>query len=80
VLVFDEPTSAMDSQTETSLIQRLRDELKDRTLVLITHRPPLLALVSRILLIERGRVAMDGPRDDVLKQITRQQAPPTKAA
>ncbi|HEX8513137.1 MAG TPA: type I secretion system permease/ATPase [Allosphingosinicella sp.] len=80
VLVFDEPTSAMDAQTETALIQRLRDELKDRTLVLITHRPPLLALVSRIMLIERGRVAMDGPRDEVLKQITRQQTPPTKAA
>jgi ATP-binding cassette subfamily C protein LapB len=80
VLVFDEPTSAMDNQTETALIQRLREELKDRTLVLITHRPPLLALVSRIMLIERGRVAMDGPRDEVLKQITRQQTPPTKAA
>jgi ATP-binding cassette subfamily C protein LapB len=80
VLVFDEPTSAMDAQTETALIQRLRDELKDRTLVLITHRPPLLALVSRIMLIERGRVALDGPRDEVLKQITRQQTPPTKAA
>jgi ABC-type protease/lipase transport system fused ATPase/permease subunit len=40
----------------------------------------LLALVSRIMLIERGRVAMDGPRDEVLKQITRQSAPPTKAA
>jgi ATP-binding cassette subfamily C protein LapB len=80
VLVFDEPTSAMDAQTETALIQRLREELKDRTLVLITHRPPLLALVSRIMLIDKGRVAMDGPRDEVLKQITRQQTPPTKAA
>jgi ATP-binding cassette, subfamily C, bacterial LapB len=80
VLVFDEPTSAMDAQTETALIHRLRDELKDRTLVLITHRPPLLALVSRIMLIEKGKVAMDGPRDEVLKQITRQQTPPTKAA
>jgi ATP-binding cassette subfamily C protein LapB len=80
VLVFDEPTSAMDAQTETALIQRLREELKDRTLVLITHRPPLLALVSRIMLIDKGKVAMDGPRDEVLKQITRQQTPPTKAA
>jgi ATP-binding cassette subfamily C protein LapB len=79
VLVFDEPTSAMDSQTETGLIQRLQEELKDRTLVLITHRPPLLALVSRIMLIDRGKVVADGPRDEVLKQITRQ-APPTKAA
>jgi ATP-binding cassette subfamily C protein LapB len=80
VLVFDEPTSAMDSQTETALIQRLQEETRGRTLVLITHRPPLLALVSRIMLVDRGKVIMDGPRDDVLKQITRQQTPPTKAA
>jgi ATP-binding cassette subfamily C protein LapB len=80
VLVFDEPTSAMDSQTETALIQRLQEETKGRTLVLITHRPPLLALVSRIMLVDRGRVIADGPRDEVLKQITRQQTPPTKAA
>lgn len=80
VLVFDEPTSAMDSQTETALIQRLQEETKGRTLVLITHRPPLLALVSRIMLVEKGKVVLDGPRDEVLKQITRQQTPPTKAA
>ncbi|MFL6844990.1 MAG: type I secretion system permease/ATPase [Allosphingosinicella sp.] len=80
VLVFDEPTSAMDAQTETALLQRLQEELKDRTLVLITHRPPMLALVSRILLIDKGKVIADGPRDEVLKQITRQSAPPTKAA
>lgn len=80
VLVFDEPTSAMDSQTETALIQRLQEETKGRTLVLITHRPPLLALVSRIMLVDRGKVVLDGPRDEVLKQITRQQTPPTKAA
>jgi ATP-binding cassette subfamily C protein LapB len=80
IVLFDEPTSAMDSQSETALLQRLQGELKDRTLVLITHRPPLLALVSRILLIERGRVAADGPRDEVLKRITQPQAPAPRAA
>jgi ATP-binding cassette subfamily C protein LapB len=74
ILVFDEPSSAMDTQTETALIQRLQQELKGRTFVLITHRPPLLQLVDRIMLIDKGRVALDGPRDQVLKQITRPQA------
>jgi ATP-binding cassette subfamily C protein LapB len=74
IVVFDEPSSAMDSQTETSLIQRLQQELKGKTFVLITHRPPLLQLVERILLIDKGRVVADGPRDQVLKQITRPQA------
>jgi ATP-binding cassette subfamily C protein LapB len=74
LLLFDEPSSAMDSQSEITLIQRLQEELKDRTLVLITHRPPLLQLVSRILLVERGRIVADGPRDSVMKQIMRPKA------
>jgi len=74
IVVFDEPSSAMDAQTEAGLIQRLQQELKGRTFVLITHRPPLLQLVDRILLIDKGKVALDGPRDQVLKQITRPQA------
>ncbi|MBV8685616.1 MAG: type I secretion system permease/ATPase [Alphaproteobacteria bacterium] len=76
VMVFDEPSSAMDTQTETALIQRLQEELKGRTLVLITHRPPLLQLVSRILLVDKGRVVADGPRDEVLKQLVRPAGPP----
>jgi ATP-binding cassette subfamily C protein LapB len=74
IVIFDEPSSAMDSQTETALIQRLQEELKGRTFILITHRPPLLALVQRILLIDKGRVVADGPRDEVLKQLTRPKA------
>ena len=63
-------------ERETGLIQRLQQELKDRTFLLITHRPPLLALVTRIMLIDRGKVIANGPRDEVLKQITRQQPGP----
>ncbi len=73
IAVMDEPTSAMDAQTETGLIERLRIEMEKRTLVLITHRPPLLQLVQRIILIDKGRVVADGPRDMVLQQITRAQ-------
>ena len=78
LLIFDEPTSAMDQASEAQLIQRLDAELKGRTFLLITHRPALLALVQRIILLDRGRVAADGPRDAVLRQI--QQKQPTTAA
>jgi ATP-binding cassette subfamily C protein LapB len=74
IFVFDEPTSAMDAQTEQGLLQRLQTEAEGRTLVLITHKPPLLALVSRILLVDRGRIIADGPRDAVLKQLSRPKA------
>ncbi|HEX5182782.1 MAG TPA: type I secretion system permease/ATPase [Allosphingosinicella sp.] len=74
ILLFDEPTSAMDTQTEMALIQRLQEELEGRTVILVTHRPPLLQLVSRILIVERGRIVADGPRDEVLKRLTRPKA------
>jgi ATP-binding cassette, subfamily C, bacterial LapB len=74
IVVFDEPSSAMDAQTETGLIQRLQLELKGRTFILITHRPPLLQLVERVLLVDRGKIVADGPRDQILKQLTRPQA------
>jgi len=74
ILVMDEPTSAMDAQTEGGLIQRLQEEMKGRTLILITHRPPLLQLVQRIILMEQGKIVSDGPRDSVLKQIMRPKA------
>lgn len=71
MLVFDEPSSAMDAQTEAGLIERLGRELQGRTFILVTHRPSLLQLVQRVMVIERGRVALDGPRDKVLQQLTR---------
>ncbi len=74
IVIMDEPTSAMDAQTENGLIARLSEELKGRTLLLITHRPPLLQLVERIILLDKGKVVADGPRDTVLKQITRPKA------
>lgn len=69
VMVFDEPTSAMDAQTEARLIHRLATELADRTVLLITHRPQMLRLVDRVIVVESGRIVADGPRDAVLAKM-----------
>ena len=74
IVIFDEPTSAMDQQTEAQLMQRLEAEMQGRTFVLITHRPALLRLVERILVLDRGRVVADGPRDRVLAQLQQPRA------
>jgi ATP-binding cassette subfamily C protein LapB len=71
MLVFDEPSASMDTQTEQSLIDRLQNEVQGRTMVLVTHRPPLLQLVQRIIVMDRGRIVMDGPRDTVMQNLTR---------
>ena len=69
IVVMDEPSSAMDAQTEAELINRLEDELKGRTMVVVTHRQPLLKLVDRIIIMDRGKVVADGPRDKVLEKL-----------
>jgi ATP-binding cassette subfamily C protein LapB len=66
ILLLDEPSNAMDNRTEEQFKARLAEQLDHRTLILITHRASLLSLVSRIIVIEAGRVAIDGPRDQVL--------------
>jgi ATP-binding cassette subfamily C protein LapB len=62
ILLLDEPTSAMDVQTETDVVARLNAALGDSTLVLITHRPSLLDLVDRVIVIDQGAVVLDGPK------------------
>ncbi|NWK95248.1 type I secretion system permease/ATPase [Sphingobium lactosutens] len=74
ILIFDEPSSSMDAQTETDLIARLQPEVKGRTLLLITHRTSLLTMVDRIVVLDRGKIVADGPRDAVLQRLTRGKA------
>ncbi len=69
ILLFDEPTSAMDIQSENALIARLELELRGKTVVLVTHRQSMLKLVDRIIILDRGKVIAAGPRDDVLKSV-----------
>jgi ATP-binding cassette subfamily C protein LapB len=71
LIVFDEPTSAMDTQTESGLIERLQREVQGRTFILVTHRPTLLQLVQRVMVLDRGKIMADGPRDTVMQQLTR---------
>lgn len=68
VLLLDEPTSMMDPATEQMLIQNLRS-LQDVTLLLVTHRTAMLPLVDRLVVMDQGRILLDGPRDTVLKQL-----------
>lgn len=66
LLLLDEPTSAMDSQTEAAFLQRLHGIIGERTLVLVTHRPAVLALVQRIVVVEEGKIIADGAKARIL--------------
>jgi ATP-binding cassette subfamily C protein LapB len=70
VLICDEPTNAMDIQSEEAFVKHIHSYAKDQTVILITHRQMLMALVDRLIVIDNGRVLADGPRDKVLKALT----------
>ena len=69
ILLLDEPTSAFDANGEQALLQRLQPMLANRLVVLVTHRPAPLQLASRLVLLDRGVVVADGPRDVVLAAV-----------
>ena len=69
VCLLDEPTAALDQTLERTLISRLESWLQGRTAVIATHRVPILALAERTLILANGRMAVDGPRDQVLDHL-----------
>ena len=75
IVMMDEPSSSMDTNSEMKLIARLKKELKDRTFLIVTHRPSMLELVDKIIVIDQGKVVAQGPKDDVLKFLTSKNEP-----
>lgn len=65
-LLLDEPTSAMDPKHEQLFIKQMRAFITNRTMVVVTHRKPILALTDRIIVVESGKIVLDGARDEVL--------------
>ena len=69
ILILDEPTNSFDNTTESVVKQHLFEYSRDKTLLLVTHKAPMLKLVERLIVIDEGRIVIDGPRDEVLKSL-----------
>ena len=63
ILILDEPTSNMDTESELKLQRRLLSVARGRTLILVTHRLSMLRVVERIVVMDKGKVLYDGPKD-----------------
>ncbi len=67
LIVLDEPNANLDEAGEAALVKTVQDvKAKGKTVVLITHRPGILAVADRLLLLRDGRIQAEGPRDEVL--------------
>ncbi len=69
ILFLDEPTSQMDTRSEAAFLAAFRDWIQpDTTLILSTHRASLLDLVNRVVILEKGKIIADGPKEAVLQK------------
>jgi len=68
ILILDEPTSNLDKTSEKKLINKLKEVVKDKTLIMLTHNSAMLSLVDKLLVIDRGRVVAFGDKNEILKQ------------
>jgi ATP-binding cassette subfamily C protein LapB len=70
----------MDTQTEQYFIDHLKTALgREQALVVATHRHNMLSILNRLIVIDGGRIIADGPRDEVMKQLTAAAAATKKA-
>lgn len=73
LLFLDEPTGAMDSQTERQFVERVKKSLEpNQTLLISTHRPALFDLCERIIVLDKGRVVADGSKQEILARAANQ--------
>jgi ATP-binding cassette subfamily C protein LapB len=73
ILILDEPTAAMDPASENRLKKRLQTLCQNKTTILITHKGSMLALVDKLILIDRGRLVAYGDKDEVIRKLQARQ-------
>ncbi len=69
VVLLDEPTTGIDVETEKDVLAAIGEWTKNKTLIVVTHKLPILSLVDRIIVVDNGRIVLDGPKDSVLKTL-----------
>ena len=74
IVLLDEPTAALDQATEDAVIAQLKPWLEGRTLLLATHKRPLLALTEQALILRDGRRVMHGPLESILQSVSTPEA------
>lgn len=67
--LLDEPTASVDAETEARLAQAVDEMTRGRTVVVATHSTALLHRMDRIVVLERGRVVANGPREQLLASV-----------
>ncbi len=70
MMVFDEPTSSMDKQTEKKVLNNMKFNLLNKTMILVTQKMSLLELVDKVIVMNNNSVYINGDKDEVIKLLS----------
>jgi ATP-binding cassette subfamily C protein LapB len=71
IILLDEPTNSMDTANETHFINTMKTHIRSRTTIIISHKNQLLGLTQRLILLDKGKVILDGAKEDVIQQLNK---------
>lgn len=69
IYLFDEPTNAMDQSTESKVLNNLKDDIKKKTLILVTQKMNMVDLTTRVIVMNNGKKVLDGKKEEILKKL-----------
>ncbi len=73
IMIFDEPTNSMDDLSEEQFKNKVANIVKDKTVIVITHRPSILSIVDRLIVIDDGKIIADGPKAKIISSFANSQ-------
>ena len=74
-LIFDEPTTMMDQQSEHWFLTHFHKLIEDKTFIIISHNPKLLSLANKVLYLEEGQVGFFGSKNEFAQLIEKNEVP-----
>ena len=69
ILLLDEPTASIDPGSEKRLFNHLKEIVKGKTILLVTHKGEILGLAQKLILMDHGKIVAAGPRDDIIRNL-----------
>ena len=67
IVILDEPTSAVDAKSEMEIFDRIKNEMKQNTLIFISHRFSTIKDAERIIVLHEGKIIEDGTHSQLIK-------------
>ena len=68
ILLFDEITSSLDTESSKQIVNVLKELKRDYTIIMITHKPDMMRKADRIIVINDGKIVGDGSHSDLIKE------------